>query len=167
MPQTTITSIPAVAKEGLLYDAQGSPDGIISGVVEEATGIKPGRLVIRAAGGDFSGKLPAAAGSFGTNVLGVSAFSHKARSTLTSSDNEVYDDKTTIPLVRQRRMWVLVEDAFTPDSAVFVRVAAGGGGTEIGGFRTDADTATAVAWTGARFVTSGGAGELGVLEINI
>ncbi len=166
MPHTTVTSAPERAKEGLLYDAQGAADALITGIVEEANGIKPGRLVVRGSS-DFQCSLPAGAGSLGLNVLGVSAFTHKALVNPSSSDNEVYENETSIPLVRDRRMWVRFEDAFDPTDSVFVRVATGAGGTEIGRFRTDADTATAVAFAAARILTSGAAGELGVIEVDL
>ncbi len=166
MPQTTVGS-PAKAKEGLLYDAQGAPDAIITCYVDQALGIKPGRCVIRSSEGDFSAELPAAAGSLGINVLGVSVFEHKTLVTPSSSDNEVFEDNSAMPVARRRRMWVEFEDAFDPTDAVFVRTVVNGGLDQIGAFRTDADTANAVAWTGAKILTSGSAGELGLIDINI
>lgn len=282
MPQTTVSSSPAVAKEGLLYDAQGAPDGIVTGIVDESAGIKPGRLVVRTATGDWSAGLPDAAitadpdaiiaahatvaaatlldgtdldgatgedriyppakltltlsshadfdlsswpviyededgkvqtynfpvpdagnvtlttpgyasrvisllqptqagtgGSFqlGTSAaraigsrdapLGVSLHSHKALALApSSSNNETYEDGAEIPLARRRRVWVKFEDAFDPTDSLYVRVASGTG-EEIGAFRTDADSNTAVLWTGARILTSGAAAAFGVIEIDV
>lgn len=165
--QTTISSAPAKAKEGLLYQAQGSPDGIITAVVDDSNGIKPGRAVIRSSTDDFAGELPAGAGSLGLNVLGVSVFVHKTRVAPSSDDNEIFDDKTPIPLARRRWVWVVFEDAFDPTDSVFVRVTANGGLDQIGGFRTDADSGNAVAWAGGKIMSSGLAGELGLLNVNI
>lgn len=55
---------------------------------------------------------------------------------------------------------VITEDAVTKDAAVFFRHTSGAGGTVIGSFRSDADTATADEITGARFNATAGAGEL-------
>ncbi|MCG8433481.1 MAG: hypothetical protein MJA83_05575 [Gammaproteobacteria bacterium] len=49
----------------------------------------------------------------------------------------------TVGILRQGRIWVFVEEAISVGDAVFFRHTAGGGGSEIGAFRTDADTATA------------------------
>lgn len=172
MPQTTVTQSPERAKEGLLYDAQGSPDGLVTALVDETNGIRPGRLVVRSSAGDWTGELPAGAATLDKNVLGVSCFSHKTLALdPRSTDNELYEDGASMPVARQRRMWVRFEDAFDPTDSVFVRVAANGAADKIGGFRTDADDpgsgATAVAWAAARILSSGAAGELGLIEINI
>ena len=167
MPQTSVTSAPAVAKAGMLYDAQGSADGLISVQVDEAAGVPPGRLVVRSGGGDFAGGLPAGESALTLNVLGVSVFSQKSLIAPASDANEVYEDEDTMPVARQRRMWVTFEDAHDPTDSIFVRVASGGGGSAIGAFRTDSDTASAVAWAGARILSTGSAGALALIEINI
>lgn len=170
MPQTSVTQAPAKAKEGLLYDPHPPTGGMLTGIVEQAAGIKPGRLCVRGAGGDFTAALPTGAGSLGVNVMGVSLFTHKALAIApSSSDNEVHEDEAELPLLRRGRVWVIAEDAVDPSTdSVFVRVSAGAGGSEIGAFRTDADTASAVALAEARWLTStSGTGELALLEINI
>lgn len=63
------------------------------------------------------------------------------------------------------RVWVTAENAVTPSSAVTVRYA--GGGTA-GGFRGGSVVADETrTLSGARFLTSAGAGELVLLEINL
>lgn len=73
----------------------------------------------------------------------------------------------TCSVMTRGRIFVQVEEAVTPASAVFVRHTAGAGGTQKGAIRASADTATAVAWTAARFLTSAGANGFAVLEINL
>lgn len=68
--------------------------------------------------------------------------------------------------LRKGRVWVNVEAAVTQDGAVFVRFAAGTF-TQLGAFRGDADTATAVALPGATYLTSTAGAGLAVVEINI
>jgi hypothetical protein len=73
-------------------------------------------------------------------------------------------------LVSRGEVWVQVEQAVTPSSPVFTRfnaVGATGTNPAVGRFRTDADTARAVAVPNARFLTSAAAGGLALLEINI
>jgi hypothetical protein len=73
-------------------------------------------------------------------------------------------------IVARGEVWVSVEQAVTPVSPVFTRhTLAGATGTNpaVGKFRTDADTAKAVAVANARFLTSAAAGGLALLQINI
>jgi hypothetical protein len=165
MPQASVVTTPPKALEGLIADAV--PYDIMTAYVDLSAGIKPGRLVERTTT-DFGGKTPASAATLTTNVLGVSVHSHKAKVTPSSSDNEIYENKCEIPVLRHGRIWVKSENAVTPASPVFVRVASGAGGTEIGAFRTGADTATAVAWTFAKFLTTTtGTNEFVLLEVNM
>ena len=70
-----------------------------------------------------------------------------------------------VSIMRKGRVWVWTEEAVTPASTPYCRYAAGAGGTVIGRFRASADTATAAAVPGARFMTTAGAGSLVLLEI--
>lgn len=165
MPQTTVTSAPAKAHPGMLADGK-VPHDVISARVDRAAGIAPGLGVVRTANGDFAGELPTAT-FLAAAFLGISVHSHKALLDPSSDDNEVYEDEETMPVLRHGRVWVEVEDAFSAGDAAFVRFEAGAGGTQLGAIRTDADTASAVAVTGLRLLTSGGAGDLGLLEVNL
>jgi len=161
--QSTYTQDPAVAFPGQPADTGFKDD--ISTVVEEATGIAPGLGVVRGTA-DGQAALPAA--DFEDSAfLGVSVRTHKARADGAVADNENYEDKASMPVRRRGRIWVVVEDAFTAGAAVFVRHTAGGAGEVPGNFRTDDDTAAASDITGARFVTSGDAGALGLIELNL
>jgi hypothetical protein len=71
------------------------------------------------------------------------------------------------PAMRRGRIWVLAESAVTRWSYPFVRFAAGAGGTVIGGFRADADSASAAQLTTAIFLTEADAGGLALLEIDL
>jgi len=165
MPQTSVTAVPAKTIEGML---DGDVHDVVSGIVDQTGGIRPGRACLRTANGSFAAALPSGAGSLTTNVLGVSLHSQKALINPSSSDNEVYEDDDQIPLLRHGRVWVKSEEAVTPASPVFVRVASGGGGTQIGAFRASADTATAVAWTAAKFLTTTTvANDFVLLEVNM
>jgi len=162
--QTTVATAPPKSVEG---EEDGLVKDAITGIVVESAGIKPGRLVVRDASGDYAAELPTGLGTLTTVVLGVSLFSQKALVNPSSSNNEIYEDEVEIPLLRHGRVWVKSENAVTPADPVFARVAAGAGGTEIGAFRTGADTATAVAWTAAKFLTSAGASGFVLLEVNM
>lgn len=73
-----------------------------------------------------------------------------------------------VEYLRQGQIWVTVEEAVVQDGPVFVRFAAGGGGTQLGAFRTSADTATAVQLPSAIYKTSQPTiGGLALVELNL
>lgn len=102
----------------------------------------------------------------GADVLGVSIRTHHARRDSGVADTEVYEDETTMPVRRKGRVWVTVENAFEAGDRVFVRTVAGVG-EQLGALRTDTDAGDAVPWTGGRLMSSGSAGDLGILEVNV
>ena len=71
------------------------------------------------------------------------------------------------PVLRRGRIWVLAEGAVARYTPAFVRFATGAGGTELGSFRGDADTATAAQCDWAIFLTDATAGSLALVEISI
>ena len=79
----------------------------------------------------------------------------------------VYPEKAMVNAMRQGRVWVLVEEEVTSDDQVYMRFLADGTTKLPGQFRKSADSAKAILVSGARFVTSAGAGELAVIEINL
>jgi hypothetical protein len=164
MPQTTVSSALQKATPGLLADA--AFQDAVSCVVDLAAGIAPGLGVVRTANGDFAAALPTATFLIAA-FLGVSVHSHKTKLSTSLDDNEKYEDDDVMPVLRHGRIWVKCESAFVAGAGAFVRFAAGAGGSQLGSFRTDADTATAVAVAGLRFLTSGSANDYGLLEVNL
>lgn len=160
--QTSYSDDPAIGYPGQPADSGYKDD--VSRIVDETDGIAPGLVVVRGTDPDTQASLPGS-GSTAADVVGVSIRTHHARGTFGSTDTDVYDDGTSLPVRRIGRVYVTVEDAFTPDDDVFFRIAAGAGGSTLGAVRTDADTASAVAWTSAKFVNSGSAGGIGILQI--
>ena len=74
----------------------------------------------------------------------------------------------TLAVMRKGRIWVITEEAVTPASPVFVRFASGGGGTQLGAFRDDADTATAVDMSAKlKFLTTAAADALVLLQVDL
>lgn len=70
-----------------------------------------------------------------------------------------------LSVLHQGAIWVEVEEAVDEGDSVFFRHTASGGNTEIGRFRTDADTATADQVTGARFASRTPGPGLALLEL--
>lgn len=158
---TSILDNPVVALVGQLADNGSNPDGIVSGQVINAT-IAPGLLAVWHAGdADGTIRAPAATGEVTAfNPRGITIYE-------ASSPNNPYAIGDMVSLLKRGRIWVAVEEAVTPASTPFVRFAAGGGGTVLGGFRASADTATAVALPGAKYLTTQATiGGLALLEVN-
>lgn len=74
-------------------------------------------------------------------------------------------DLTAVNILNKGRVWVVVEEAVTPASPVFIRHTDNGANTS-GGFRASADTARAKEFTRLRYMSSASAGGLAVVEIN-
>lgn len=78
-----------------------------------------------------------------------------------------YSQYEEVRILRKGRIFVDAEEAWTDGAQPFVRFASGAGGTVLGSFRSSADTATAVALPGARYVGTGSAAGLAVVELNL
>lgn len=135
-----------------------------SGRNNSGANVPVGRGVVHDTGAgtsELAFKLPSLVGDV---ILGVLI------SDQTHPQNGGVPDDAMGSIVTHGEVWVSVEQAVTPSSPVFCRYnAAGATGTNpaVGKFRTDADTAKAVAMTNARFLTSAAAGGLALLQINI
>lgn len=122
--------------------------------------------------------IPAQSGTGGTFTLGISALSagaltaddffgvvveDKLKSAVSNSNlygypgygaatfEANYVDGDTVPCLYFGHIWVYSETAVTDRAPVYCRIASGAGGSTLGAFRTDADTATAILVPNARF----------------
>ena len=75
--------------------------------------------------------------------------------------------KRPTPVLRRGRIWVMAESAVTRWTHPFIRFASGAGGTELGSFRADADTASAASCPFCIFLTDAAQGELVLVEISL
>lgn len=125
--------------------------------------------------------IPAQAGALGTTKIGVEAAtvltaqdvlgvsvrdaSKTLESSLSSDNNELFEDETLMPVLKKGRINVTCETAYRVGDIPYVRLTAAGA-EQLGGFRThDTDSGDALPWTDARFVSSGIAGSVGVLSV--
>jgi hypothetical protein len=123
--------------------------------------------------------IPAQAGTSGTATLGVSASrslaggdvlgvvirSHKGLVDPASADNEVYEDECEMPVLKHGTCYVTVENAFEAGDRPLVRCVAAGA-EKLGAVRVgDSDSGDCFPWPGARLLTSGSAGALGLLYV--
>ncbi len=77
------------------------------------------------------------------------------------------EDGETASLVRKGRVWVVVEEAVAVGDDVYFRHTAGGGGSELGAFRNDADTASCDQLTQANWLVGSSGAGVALLEVNI
>jgi hypothetical protein len=134
--QTSITRSPAVAVAGMLADTN---DVSVDSKVAQAS-VAPGLAVCFHTGDNTDlVRAPAATGEVTTagQLKGVTMFD-------TTALSNPYAAGDPMPILKQGVMWVIAEEVVTPLSPVFIRFAAGAGGTALGAFRASADTATAV-----------------------
>jgi len=101
-------------------------------------------------------------------VKGIVVASHEIESV---NDGEVpgYAAESVVPVMRKGRIWVISATAVTEGtSLVYVRVAANGGNTLVGGLTTTSDTSFTAVLPKSKWKSStSGAAELAVLEIDL
>lgn len=100
------------------------------------------------------------------DVVGVIAHSH-AIDEFGLTDGQGIAAGRVGNVLTEGEVVVVVEEAVTPTDPVFVRFTATGDFPQVGGFRKSADTAKARRMFGARYLTSGGAGELVKLSFDV
>jgi hypothetical protein len=134
MPEAVQTSVglaPAIGLPGMPADSGPIDSKTLIATVD----IPFGAFVYESAEGKCA--LPTATG----NVTGVRGGVAMRDPSLASGVGYKVGDPVRVLL--KGRVFVLNEEAVTFDDPVFVRHASGAGGTQLGAFRDDADTATA------------------------
>lgn len=84
----------------------------------------------------------------------------------TLGGDDIHDHETDIPVLRNGVIWCTIEDAFVYGDPVYVRHVATGG-EKRGAIRTAPDGTDCYLLEGARIISEGGAGDLGMVEINL
>jgi hypothetical protein len=102
----------------------------------------------------------------GGHVLGVSVREHKGLNAPGFDDNEVWDEGAELGALRQGRIYVKMENAFSAGDMPYVRITAGVGETK-GRFRSDTDSGDAIPFRRGRLLNSGSANEFGVLDVRL
>lgn len=163
MPQTSVSTAPSVAFAGMLADAANTED-VDSYVSEEASAEMPFGAMVCQGASDDTCKI------FGANtdkMVGIVQHSHAYQIA-----NELgavgLKPKVTIGVKKRGKIWVTVDEAVTPASAVRVRNDANGGANTNGTFRTTASAGHTMNISSfARFLsTTTGAG-VALLEYDV
>lgn len=155
---------------GTAFTAVGTTNCSVADVILNETNVPFGVLVVEDTTGlsDDRAHLPQATGDITTvgKVAGLAIHTHAVEQNKGGINNLGYEPQSAMSVMRKGRAYVEVEDAVLKGGLPFVRFVAGAS-EQLGAFRSDADTADAVALPNARFVTSAGAGELAIVEINL
>lgn len=166
MPQTSYSIYQPKGFEGSLAHAangtsiQGTYGEFVNG---ESVYLPFGRVVVRDATNDFHLKLPSATGQ---DPVGIS---YAANAYEKDTDGTAgIPPQRPVSFVARGTVYCVAEVAIAIGDTVFFRHTVSGspGAYDgIGRVRTDADTATADAWIGAKFVSAAAAGGLVAVEI--
>ncbi len=158
--QTVALADNVIAREGMVETNMF----VSSFANTDAAGLPAGRFVVRDVTDINSIRVPVLTGEVtGLLIEGVSIWLPSRE----PQDPE-YAEFDMVSVLRMGRIWMVAEDAVTITDQVFVRFASGGGGTELGTVRSDADTATAVAQPRCRFLSvTTGALELVLVEVSL
>jgi hypothetical protein len=146
------------------------PAAIVGGKIAK-TDIKFGRLcVYKTASGAPFADLPTATGEItGGTALGVSMWDPvKMQTSIPGSTSGLYAAGEPLPLVKRGRVTVRTEDSCVEGASVFVRFTSdGGSNTDLGTFRSDADSGKAVALPGAVWRTTRNTAGAAEIDINL
>lgn len=131
---------------------------------EEATPFPHGTAVVHGTDPETQALLPTGAAT----LLGVTVHSHANE---VGADNQnLVDENQMVNVLGTGRIYVQLETSspavVAGTTGVFVRIQGVGAGEGLGRFRGDADTADALAVTGARWITGGGPDDVVILEID-
>lgn len=155
---------------GVAFTAVGTTNCSVADVILNELNVPFGVLVVEDMTGlsDERAHLPQATGDITTvgKVAGISVHNHGVEQNKGGINNLGYEPQSAMNLLKKGRIYVTVEDAVVKGGLPFVRFVAGAT-EQLGSFRSDADTSDAVALPNASYVTSAGAGELAVVEVNI
>lgn len=162
MSQTSYSIDQAAAYDGSVYDL-GSTD-VVTAVVESS--VIPGIFVTK--GAASKGVTPPDALGEVTNPALARGFVVRDVSQESNASGElVYASEALVPVLKKGRIWVVCEDAFDESDRVYVRYATTTNGTQLGRVRTDIDATNAVLLERARFLNSGDAGALALLDLDL
>ena len=102
----------------------------------------------------------------GATLEGVTVHKHDKQDPGLAGALGITQDETAT-LIREGELWVFVEGTILVTDDVFCRHTAGGGGSVIGAFRKDADTATADNITGVSWLQGTTTAGIALLQLNL
>lgn len=117
---------------------------------------------------DSQCKLPTSEAEVG-KALGVapSRVTSDSGFPTTNTAGSTYQIGDNLGAIADGNVWVPVEDAVTAGGTPYIRVSPNGGRTRKGAFRSDGDSGSAFALSGARYLTSTSGSGLALVALNI
>lgn len=161
--QTSISDNPDIAYEGQQSESP-FPSYKISRKAQVA--INNGQLVSQGTADDQA-KLPTVSGDVTAKALGVAVYDPSKCTTWPAGNTVQYPIGEAVQIMRRGTAYVKVEEAVVAQDPVYVRYAAGAGGTTLGAFRKSADTATAAQLPNCMYLTSAAANGMALVEFNL
>lgn len=163
--QTTYTTVPNPSFRGMLADV--GPNDVLSKSFKALAGAAApfGTPMVTVVGDAGQCRLPALAAD---TFLGVAVHRNIAPGTAGSNaftGEQGIEDTQTVDVLTKGRIWVKVEEAVTPEDDVYYRAIVNSALVP-GNWGTSSDSSKCVLLSNARYLTSGGAGDLVILEIN-
>lgn len=164
IPQTSVSTSPTLGVPGLIADMNPNND-LRSYVNEEASAEIPFGVMVKQGTAADQCKL-LASGDTAASFIGVNVYNPSAAKPYVLGDTGI-KSKQMCRVMTKGVVWVTVEEAVTPASAVLVRIIASG--AEVAGaFRDTADASDCIDISGfARYLTAAGAGELAQVQIDM
>lgn len=153
-------------QETISIARRGMSSGLCQRDSKKGEAAMPAGVLVVTGASEFSCKVPAATGQITASgfALGITEFA-TAKEPDPAATNE-YLSGEIVNIVTKGRVWMITEGAPTVGAPVFIRFASGGGGTQLGSARIDADTATAVALSSGVFRSVATNG-VALVEINL
>lgn len=147
----------------------GTASCVVTARIGNAAAIGYGLFVVQDEKDDDKASVPILAADITTlgNGLGITVFTQANEQQYQTAGGVGYALADCMSVMRKGRIYVEVEDAVTAGAQCYVRYASGAGGSTLGAFRSDADTASAAALSNAYFRTNTAAGGIAIVEINL
>jgi hypothetical protein len=175
--QTSYSLNPAVGLDGALADTHRY-DAVTAVNSESSAAIAPGRFVRRVAGSPQLVLLPTLAAHITGGLAGGFALfdpMHINPNTVTNVERSLFQPEEQFAYVRSGYLWIQSEQNFTEGGKVYVRFLARDAFPALGRIRADVDNFDpgggavnhAAECQFARFVTSGSAGDLAKVRVDI
>lgn len=142
---------------------QSTADRTISTSTSDTDEIPFGRAVVRDTAGasDKSVKLPSGSGDV---FVGITLYQQNHVDNTDTNGEQAWQVDVEFPTLYIGQVWVKPEETVAPEDPVFFRHTSGGGGSVLGKFRKDADTASATQAKNARYVTGGTSSDFVLIE---
>lgn len=163
IPQTSVTATPTLGKAGLIADM--SPNADVRSYANESSSEIPFGVMVKQGTGDDQ-CLPLESGDTAPLFIGVTVYNPSAAKPYVLGDTGI-KQYGTLGVMQKGVIWVPVEEAVTPASAVLVRIIAAG--SEVAGaFRDTADASDCIDISScARYLTTTTGAGLAQLQFDI